>query len=159
MSNSEHRKFLQLAIDLAVEGVKLDRGGPFGAIIVKDGEVVGTGNNRVTSTNDPTAHAEIVAIRNACQTLDSFHLKGCTLYTSCEPCPMCLGAIYWARIDRLFYACTQEDAAKIDFDDSFIYREIERPIAERQIPGIQLMNDRGLKAFQLWQQKTDKTPY
>lgn len=157
--NDRDREFLKLAIDLAIEGVTSDRGGPFGAVVVKDGEIVGQGNNNVTSTNDPTAHAEIVAIRQACQNLATFELKGCTLYTSCEPCPMCLGAIYWARIDRIVYACTRHDAAQVGFDDSLIYREIDRPLSQRRISATQLLHEEGLQAFLAWEQKADKVLY
>src|SRR5438045_1315378 len=120
--------FMQRAIRLAQNGMDSNAGGPFGALVVKDGEIIAEGSNRVTSTNDPTAHAEIVAIRNACQKLNSFQLDGCRIYTSCEPCPMCLGAIYWARPEKVFFACTREDAANVGFDDQFIYDEIEKPI-------------------------------
>lgn len=153
------RHFLKIAIDLAIEGVTSDRGGPFGAIVVQNDTIIGRGNNTVTSTNDPTAHAEIVAIRQACQTLETFQLTGCTLYTSCEPCPMCLGAIYWARLDRIFYACTRYDAAEIGFDDSLIYREIDLPLARRRIPATQLLHQDGLQAFLVWEQKVDKVLY
>jgi tRNA(Arg) A34 adenosine deaminase TadA len=128
----QDEKFMRRAIELAQNGMNAGDGGPFGAIVVKDGEIVGEGCNRVTSTNDPTAHAEVVAIRAACEKLNSFQLDGCTIYTSCEPCPMCLGAIYWARPAKVFYACTREDAANIEFDDQFIYEEIEKPIAMRE---------------------------
>ena len=117
-----------MAVDLARQGVAQSEGGPFGCVIVKDGQVIGRGNNKVISTHDPTAHAEVVAIRDACRHLNSHQLSGCTIYTSCEPCPMCLGAIYWARPDRIVYACTREDAASINFDDDFIYKEISTPI-------------------------------
>ena len=152
-------KFMRRAIALAQNGIDQNVGGPFGAIVVKDGEIIGEGCNRVTSTNDPTAHAEIVAIRNACQKLNSFQLDGCTIYTSCEPCPMCLGTIYWARPAQIFYAATHEDAAAIGFDDHFIYDEIERPIEERLIKSVNLMREEGLKVFKNWTDKTDKTKY
>lgn len=155
----QDEKFMRRAIELAQTGMKTGAGGPFGAVIVKDGEIVGEGSNRVTSTNDPTAHAEIVAIRDACSKLNSFQLDGCTVYTSCEPCPMCLGAIYWARPAKIFYAATHSDAAKIGFDDQFIYEEIERPIGERKIATINLLRDEGLKVFENWAGKTDKTEY
>ena len=132
---------------------------PFGAVIVKDGEIVGEGFNQVTSTNDPTAHAEVMAIRNACQNLGSFQLDGCTLYTSCEPCPMCLGAIYWARPARVFYAATREDAANAGFDDQFIYDEIEKNIEDRQMKLVNLMHDEGLTIFENWENKSDKKKY
>ena len=156
----EDEKFMRRAIALAQAGVDAGAGGPFGAVVVSAaGEIVGEGFNRVTSTNDPTAHAEIVAIRSACANLKSFQLDGCTIYTSCEPCPMCLGAIYWARPARIFYAATHEDAAAIGFDDHFIYDEIERPIEERRIKSVNLMRDEGLKVFANWANKTDKTEY
>jgi len=125
--------FMQRAINLAQEGIDSNSGGPFGAVIVKDGEIISEGFNRVTSTNDPTAHAEIVAIKEACKKLESFQLDNCILYTSCEPCPMCLGAIYWARPKKVFYACNRTDAAEIDFDDQFIYDEIDKSIEDRKI--------------------------
>jgi tRNA(Arg) A34 adenosine deaminase TadA len=159
MSDDQHQKFLQRAIELAVEGVQHERGGPFGAVVVKDGEIVGEGSNHVTSGYDPTAHAEIVAMRRACEALKSFQLKGCTLYTSCEPCPMCLGAIYWARPDRIFYACRHSDAAKVGFDDSFIYEELRRPVNERRIPAVQMLREEGLAAFRAWEAKGDRIDY
>jgi tRNA(Arg) A34 adenosine deaminase TadA len=152
-------KFMRRAILLAQTGIDAGAGGPFGAVIVKDDEIIGEGSNQVTSTNDPTAHAEIVAIRNACEKLNSFQLDGCTIYASCEPCPMCLGAIYWARPKQIFYAATHEDAAAIGFDDHFIYDEIERPIEERRIKSVNLMRNEGLKVFKNWTDKTDKTEY
>lgn len=147
------------AIRLALEGMRSGEGGPFGAVVVKDGEIIGRGNNQVASSNDPTAHAEVVAIRNACEHLGHFQLDGCILYTSCEPCPMCLGAIYWARPDRIFYACTKADAAAIDFDDDFIYKEIELPLPERRIPALPLLREEGLVAFREWKDKDDKVVY
>ena len=150
---------MRRAISLAQEGVDANAGGPFGAVIVKSGEIVGEGCNRVTSTNDPTAHAEVVAIRNACKNLNSFQLDDCVLYTSCEPCPMCLGAIYWARPQQIFFACTHEDAAAIGFDDHFIYDEIERPFDERKIKSVNLMRNEGLTVFKKWEAKADKTEY
>lgn len=152
-------KFMRCAIELAQKGVAENEGGPFGAVIVKDGEIIGEGWNRVTSTNDPTAHAEVVAIRNACANLNSFQLEGCTVYASCEPCPMCLGAIYWARPAKLVFACTKTDAAEIGFDDQFIYEEIEKNPANRQIQTVNLMREEGLKAFKNWAKKSDKTEY
>ena len=157
--SEQDEKFMRRAVQLAQTGVDAGAGGPFGAVVVLDGEIVGEGFNQVTSTNDPTAHAEIVAIRNACKKLNSFQLDNCTIYTSCEPCPMCLGAIYWARPKQIFYAATHEDAAAIGFDDHFIYDEIERPIEERQIKSINFMRDEGLKVFKNWADKTDKTKY
>ena len=155
----QDEKFMRRAIALAQKGIDRGAGGPFGAVVVRDGEIVGEGCNQVTSTNDPTAHAEVVAIRNACQNLNSFQLDGCVLYTSCEPCPMCLGAIYWARPRQIFYACTHEDAAHIGFDDHFIYDEIERPIEERHIKSVNFLRDEGLAVFENWTSKTDKTKY
>ncbi|CAN5505341.1 guanine deaminase [soil metagenome] len=155
----EDEYFMLKAICLAQNGIDSNAGGPFGAIIVKDGEIIGEGCNQVTSTNDPTAHAEIIAIRKACQKLGSFQLDGCILYTSCEPCPMCLGAIYWARPEKVFFACTRKDAANIGFDDHFIYDEIERPIEERHIKNVNFMREEGLKVFGNWEIKTDKTEY
>jgi guanine deaminase len=151
--------FMREAIRLSIEGMESGEGGPFGCVIVKNGSIIGRGNNRVTSTNDPTAHAEVVAIRAACQYLNAFQLEGCTVYTSCEPCPMCLGAIYWARPDRIFYACTREDAAAIDFDDEFLYRELVLPMPERRIPIVGLLREEGVVAFQKWKNKLDKTAY
>lgn len=151
--------FMRRAIELAREGVDRGAGGPFGAVVVKNGEIVGEGYNQVTSTDDPTAHAEVVAIRNACRNLKSFQLDGCVLYASCEPCPMCLGAIYWARPDQIFFACTHADAANVGFDDSFIYEEISRPIEERKIESINFMRAEGLEVFNNWADKIDKTRY
>ena len=147
------------AIALSLNGMKNGEGGPFGCVIVKNGVVIGRGNNRVTSTNDPTAHAEVVAIRDACRHLNSFQLTGCTIYTSCEPCPICLGAIYWARPDRIVYACTREDAAAIDFDDDFLYKELVAPMLERQIPIVPLLREEGLVVFKEWKNKGDKKAY
>jgi guanine deaminase len=155
----QDKNFMREAIALSLKAMADGEGGPFGCVIVKDGIVVGRGNNRVTSTNDPTAHAEVVAIRDACKNLSSFQLDGCTIYTSCEPCPMCLGAIYWARPDRIVYACTREDAAAIDFDDEFLYKELVAPMAERRIPILPLLREEGLVAFKAWKIKTDKTAY
>jgi tRNA(Arg) A34 adenosine deaminase TadA len=151
--------FMRRAISLAQKGIDSNSGGPFGAVVVKNGEIVGEGCNRVTSTNDPTAHAEVVAIRNACKNLDSFQLDDCVLYASCEPCPMCLGAIYWARPAGIYIACTREDAANIGFDDQFIYQEIEKEVAQRQIKTVNLMREEGLKVFENWANKPDKTEY
>jgi guanine deaminase len=150
---------MQEAIQLSIAGMMDNEGGPFGAVVVKDGVIVGKGNNRVTSSNDPTAHAEVVAIRDACARLNSFQLDGCSLYTSCEPCPMCLGAIYWARPDKVFYACTRDDAAEIEFDDAFIYEEISVPIEARTIKMVQISREEALEAFKQWKEKTDKTRY
>jgi len=151
-------EFMKKAIDLSVESVNKG-GGPFGCVIVKDGKIVSEGSNKVTSTNDPTAHGEIVAIREACKKINDFNLNGCELYSSCEPCPMCLSAIYWARIDKIYYANTRKDAQKIDFDDSLIYSEFKKNINERKIPMIQMMRSEALKAFELWDKKTDKVKY
>jgi len=154
------KNFILQAIEVAKEGLKNEAGGPFGAIIVdENGIIIGSGYNQVTSTNDPTAHAEIVAIRKACQHLNSFQLTGCTIYTSCEPCPMCLSAIYWARAEKIIYACSRKDAANIGFDDDFIYQEIPLSINERSIPCTQMCQEEGLKAFQLWVDKEDKIEY
>ena len=151
-------EFMKRAIELSVESVKKG-GGPFGSIIVKNGEIVSEGSNKVTLTNDPTAHGEIVAIRNACKKINNFNLSGCELYSTCEPCPMCLSAIYWARIEKIYYANTREDAKKIDFDDSLIYSELQKNINKRKIPMIQMMRNEALKAFELWDKKTDKVKY
>jgi len=155
----QDEQFMQRAIALAQQGIDAGAGGPFGAVIVKGDEVIGEGYNQVTSTNDPTAHAEVVAIRNACRNLNSFQLDGCVLYTSCEPCPMCLGAIYWARPLRVFYAATREDAAKIGFDDQFIYEEIEKNFEHRRMKLVNVLRDEGLRVFENWTNKTDKTKY
>ncbi|MEM9916468.1 MAG: nucleoside deaminase [Bacteroidota bacterium] len=155
----QDKRFMRMAIELARKGMASNEGGPFGAVVVRDGKVIAKGNNRVTSTNDPTAHAEVVAIREACQVLGHFQLDGCTIYTSCEPCPMCLGAIYWARPSRIVYACSREDAAAIDFDDDFIYREIPLPVDQRSIPTTQLLQKEGVEVFEDWKHKTDKHLY
>lgn len=147
------------AIELAREGVEADAGGPFGCVIVKDGEIVGEGNNRVTSTNDPTAHAEVVAIREACAKLGSFQLEGCSIYASCEPCPMCLGAIYWSRPAAIFYAGTRDDAAAAGFDDRLFYRELELPNEKRDLSMQQMMRDEAQAAFRMWIEKEDKVEY
>lgn len=158
MVTKEDREFMQMAIDASVENVK-NGGGPFGAVIVKDGEVISVGVNRVTANNDPTAHAEVSAIREACRKLETFHLRGCTIYTSCEPCPMCLSAIYWAGIKCIWYGNTHEDAAHIGFDDQFIYEEIALPVIKRSIPMVQLMPKEAIVAFQDWDAKDDKVEY
>lgn len=155
----DDEQYLREAIDLAREGMERGDGGPFGCVIVKDGTIVGRGNNRVTSTNDPTAHAEVVAIREACKALGDFQLSGCVLYTSCEPCPMCLGAIYWARPDRIVFAATREDAADAGFDDQLIYDELPLPYPERRIPTQHLMRTEGLSVFSSWKSKSDKVRY
>ena len=154
----DDNKFMQMAIDLSVENVA-NGGGPFGAVIVKDGEVIATGVNRVTANNDPTAHAEVSAIRAACQKVSDFQLKGCTIYTSCEPCPMCLAAIYWAGISRIFYGNTAQDAEAIDFSDKFIYDEIALPKEKRSIPTRMIMREQALRAFRDWEAKEDKVEY
>lgn len=155
----QNEKFMLRAIELARKGMENGAGGPFGCVVVKDGEIVGEGSNLVTSTNDPTAHAEITAIRNACQNLNSFQLEGCEIYTSCEPCPMCLGAIYWARPAKMFYAATHEDAANIGFDDQFIYEELDKPITARKIESINFMREESVKVFENWANKPDKIAY
>lgn len=152
-------QFMKRAIALAREGMDAGRGGPFGCIVVRDGEIIGEGNNCVTSANDPTAHAEVVAIREACRTLGAFQLDGCSIYTSCEPCPMCLGAIYWARPAQVFYAGTREDAAAVGFDDDFIYDELAKPNAERERVMINLLRDEGVALFHSWAEKPDKIAY
>ena len=159
MPMSDHDKFMRMAIELAESNVVQGQGGPFGAVIVKDGMVVARSANRVVPQNDPTAHAEISAIRLACQELGTFNLEGCVIYTSCEPCPMCLGAIYWARIDYIYYANTKADAAAIGFDDQFIYQELELPITERKLPIIQLLRDEALQVFKLWEASEKKMEY
>ena len=151
-------EFMNRAIELSIESVNKD-GGPFGSVIVKDNKIIAEGSNKVTSTNDPTAHGEIVAIREACKKINNFSLKGCELYSTCEPCPMCLSAIYWARIEKIYYANTRKDAQKIDFDDSLIYSEFQKNIDKRKIPMIQMMRNEALKAFELWDKKIDKVKY
>ena len=147
------------AIRLARNGMDHNEGGPFGAIVVQDGVIIGLGNNRVTSTNDPTAHAEVVAIREACRHLNTFQLTDCVIYTSCEPCPMCLGAIYWARPKAVYFACTKSDASVIGFDDSFIYKELYLDFQQRKIPMIPLLREEALTVFKAWQIKEDKIEY
>src|SRR6202161_3671178 len=151
--------FMQLAIRLATENVRTGEGGPFGAVIVKDGEVVATGVNRVTSANDPTAHAEVNAIRAACNALGTFQLPGCVLYTSCEPCPMCLGAIYWVRLDSVYFGHTCHDAAQAGVGDSLIYQEMKVPRHERKVPMLQLLPDRAIETFRLWVEHRTKIAY
>jgi tRNA(Arg) A34 adenosine deaminase TadA len=155
----EKEGFMREAIRLSIDNMRSGKGGPFGAVIVKDGKIIARGFNQVTSTNDPTAHAEVVAIREACKELNSFQLEGCEIYTSCEPCPMCLGAIYWARPAKMYYANTKIDAAKIGFDDQFIYEEIDLHLTQRQLPSEQLLNDEALVAFQEWEDKINKIDY
>ncbi len=152
-------KFMREAIRLSIQMMRRGKGGPFGAVVVRKGKIVGRGSNQVTSANDPTAHAEVVAIRAACQRLQTFQLDDCELYTSCEPCPMCLSAIYWARLGKVFYGNTRQDAAKIDFDDDFIYREVALPIGKRTRKLKQLLHKEALVAFAEWQRKTDKIRY
>ena len=153
------RLFMRRAIELSRTMMERGAGGPFGAVIVKDGKVIAEGFNRVTTSNDPTAHAEIVAIRAACEALGSFSLKGCEIYASCEPCPMCLAAIYWSRIDRIYFANDRAAAAKIGFDDEFLYRELTLPLAARLIPTEHLPSADARAAFDAWMAKPDKTPY
>ena len=153
-----NNKFMKRAIELSIESVNKG-GGPFGCVIVKNEKIVAEGLNKVTLTNDPTAHGEIVAIRDACKKLNNFDLNGSELYSSCEPCPMCLSAIYWARINKIYYANTREDARKIDFDDSLIYSELQKNIDKRKISMTQIMRDEALKAFELWDEKKDKIKY
>jgi len=154
-----HEKFLQQAIDLAIDNVRRGLGGPFGALVVKKGEVIATGTNRVTTSNDPTAHAEIAAMRAACQKIGAFRLDGCYVYTSCEPCPMCLGALYWARVKAFYFAGSQEDAARGQFDDSFIYGELHKPVDERAIPGRRLLASEGFRPFEEWLKSQKKVRY
>lgn len=156
---STERKFLDRAIELSRQGIEKGYGGPFGCVIVKDGEIVGEGCNEVLLTNDPTAHAEVVAIRNACKNLSTFQLSGCDVYTSCEPCPMCLGAIYWARPNRVIYANSKQDAAAINFDDAFIYEEIETQPTQRQIPFIHVPDQRALDIFRQWKNNDSRQVY
>jgi len=150
---------MRRAIALALENVSSGRGGPFGAVVVREGAIIAEGTNLVTFSNDPSAHAEMVAVRAACRALGSFQLAGCEIYSSCEPCPMCLGVIYWARPDKVFFGVTAEDAAAIGFDDSFIYRELQLPRSGRSIPMVQMMREDALAAFRAWQAKPDKVPY
>jgi tRNA(Arg) A34 adenosine deaminase TadA len=151
--------FMQRAIALALENVQSGRGGPFAALVVRNGEIIAEATNRVISTNDPTAHAEMVALRESCKKLGTVQLAGCEIYASCEPCPMCLGAIYWSRLDRVYFAATAADAANAGFDDSFIYQEISKPHAQRKIPMIQLMREEARHPFRAWEQKPDKISY
>lgn len=151
--------FMREAIRLSIDSMRAGNGGPFGAVIVKNGKIIARGSNKVTSTNDPTAHAEIVAIREACETLNSFQLDDCEIYTSCEPCPMCLGAIYWARPAKMYYANTKFDAASIGFDDQFIYEELDLSLSNRKLPSEQLLQEEAFAAFQEWQLMSDKIEY
>ncbi|UKT62350.1 nucleoside deaminase [Pedobacter mucosus] len=159
MENNKHQEFMRMAIDLSIENVSESIGGPFGAVVVKDGKVIAKSANRVTSTNDPTAHAEISAIRLACAELNTFDLNGCVIYTSCEPCPMCLGAIYWSRIHTIYYANTKADAAYIGFDDKFIYEELDKPMEKRSLPVIQMLRDEAMQAFKLWETSPMRIEY
>ncbi|MGA7336601.1 MAG: nucleoside deaminase [Candidatus Sulfotelmatobacter sp.] len=147
------------SIQLSIDNVRSGRGGPFGAVVVKDGSIIAEGANQVTATNDPTAHAEMVAIREACRKLGAFELEACEIYTSCEPCPMCLGAIYWARLSRVYFANADADASRVGFDDSLIYRELALPYSQRKIPMIQMMREEALAAFRAWQNKSNKVEY
>ncbi|MBG6235668.1 tRNA(Arg) A34 adenosine deaminase TadA [Pedobacter sp. CAN_A7] len=156
---STHEEFMRIAISLAEQNVLESIGGPFGAVVVKDGQVVAQSGNLVTSSNDPTAHAEVSAIRLACAALQTFDLTGCIIYTSCEPCPMCLGAIYWSRIGTIYYGNTKVDAAEIGFDDHFIYEELEKPMEQRSLPITQLLRSEAQQAFKLWEQSAMKTDY
>ena len=158
MSQAEHDRLMSAAIELSVKNVA-EGGGPFGALVVRDGQILSRGTNRVTSSNDPTAHAEIVAIRAACAALHTFELRGYVIYSSCEPCPMCLAAIYWARLDALYYAATREDAAAAGFDDSLIYTEIALPPDQRRIPTIQQMRGEAVRAFAAWNASPQKVQY
>jgi guanine deaminase len=151
--------FMARAIQLSIDNVQSGRGGPFGAVVVRGNDIIAEGANQVTSTNDPTAHAEVVAIREACRKLRVFDLEGCEIYSSCEPCPMCLGAIYWARLSRIYFANADEDAAKIGFDDSMIYRELRQPHSLRKISMIQMMREEALAAFRAWESKPNKIAY
>ena len=154
----QDKKFMREAIKLASESVRRG-GGPFGAVIVKDGEIIAGSSNSVTIDNDPTAHAEVNTIRKACRLLKTFDLSGCVIYTSCEPCPMCLGAIYWAKLDRIYYGNNRQDAADIEFADNFIYEELDRPMSKRTVPIIPMLRDEALESFRLWSEKEDKTEY
>tara|TARA_B100001250_G_C19743546_1_gene764175 strand:+ start:442 stop:912 length:471 start_codon:yes stop_codon:yes gene_type:complete len=153
-----NKKFMLRAIELSVSSASTD-GGPFGCVIVKDGKIIAEGSNKVTATNDPTAHGEIVAIREACRKLNTFNLLECELYSSCEPCPMCLSAIYWSHINIVYYANNRDDAKKIDFDDSMIYSEINKKVNERKIKMYQMMRNEALEAFKIWNEKSDKIKY
>ena len=156
---STKEAFMREAIRLSFETMRNNTGGPFGAVVVKDGKIIARGFNSVVSTNDPTAHAEIVAIREACKTIDDFQLTGCEIYTSCEPCPMCMAAIYWARPEKVYYANSKTDAAEIGFDDNFIYQELELDYSQRKISIQRLLEDEAIKAFQEWSKKNDKIEY
>ena len=159
MSIDQQKKFMREAIRLSMENVQSGNGGPFGTVIVKNGKIIATGENEVTKSNDPTAHAEMIAIRNACEKLNSFQLDGCDIYCSCEPCPMCLGAIYWARPKSIYFANSKKDAAEINFDDNFIYQEIKLPIHERKLTITQLLRDEAQFVFLQWQESENKIEY
>jgi tRNA(Arg) A34 adenosine deaminase TadA len=159
MTVADQQKFMRRAIALSREKMQKNCGGPFGAVIVKNGKVIGEGWNQVTSGNDPTAHAEVTAIRAACKKIKNFSLKGCDIYTSCEPCPMCLAAIYWARLERIYYANTRKDAAAIGFDDDFLYQEVARPHERRSVPVKRILPDEALAVFDGWRKKADKKHY
>ena len=155
---TSNNNFMLRAIELSIDSAN-KKGGPFGCVIVKNNKIMGEGSNKVTLSNDPTAHAEIVAIREACQKLNTFNLSGCDLYSSCEPCPMCLSAIYWSHIDNIFYANTRDDAKEINFDDSLIYSEFAKKIEDRKIPIKQMLRDEALQAFKIWSKKVNKIKY
>jgi len=157
--SAQDLEFMQIAIDLAAQHMRAREGGPFGAVIVRDGKIIGQGWNQVTSINDPTAHAEITAIRMAAAALETFQLRGCVLYSSCEPCPMCLGAAYWARLDRIVFAATRADAATAGFDDAEIYKELSRPPFERKLPMQEVMRDRAMEVISEWLRMPGRTPY
>jgi guanine deaminase len=159
MQMSEHKEYMRMAIALSEQNVAQGLGGPFGAVIVKDNKVVAASANTVVPSNDPTAHAEVSAIRLACQELNTYNLEGCVIYTSCEPCPMCLGAIYWARIEKIYYANNKSDAAAIGFDDQFIYEELDRPKEQRKLPVVEMLRDEALGAFKAWETSVAKTHY
>ena len=159
MQSTSPEYYMREAIRLSVQNVEKGSGGPFAAVIVKDGVIIASGVNLVTTNNDPTAHAEVIAIREACAALQTFQLDGCEIYCSCEPCPMCLGAIYWSRISKMYFANTKEDAAAIDFDDQFIYNEIDLPIAERKLPTIEILREEALEAFSKWESSPFKVKY
>lgn len=158
-TDQEAQRFMRRAIHLSRIHMEAGEGGPFGAVVVREGAILGEGWNRVTSSHDPTAHAEVVAIRAACAQLGTFELRGCEIFTSCEPCPMCLAAIYWARLDRVWYANSRADAAAIQFDDEWLYREVALPNGKRSLPSVQLLRNEALTVFQAWEAKVDKVPY
>lgn len=159
MGLEESKVFMKEAVRLSIDNVDSGKGGPFGAVVVKGGKIISRGTNQVTALNDPTAHAEVVAIRKACEALHSFQLEGCEIYCSCEPCPMCLGAIYWARPAKVFFGNTKEDAARIGFDDQFIYEELQRPLADRKLFTVQLMPEEANVAFRKWTESSIKMSY